>query len=149
MAWYFYILIIVGIVLVFFLIKKLTKPRFKKVEKYLKPKSVEVKKEPVKSEMKIQEPIGLNFDAKFIADEDNYIPKEDKEDSYEPFDFGRHTRMKKQKTILQQIRELSPELKALIFDRGLAKKDYEFMSKKDWIRIPFNEVKRVQFFWWN
>jgi hypothetical protein len=34
----------------------------------------------------------------------------------------------------------------LLFDRGLARKDYDFNSKKDWTRITFNEVKSVQFF---
>lgn len=136
MAWYYYILIIVGVVLAFFVIKKLTKPKFKKVEKYLKMAPVEQTKPAIKSEAKVETPVGLSLDAKFKTEEETYYNSQKEEEQEIPnisdaFDFNKFSKGLKKNNILEEIRGLSPELKALIFDRGLARKDYEFMSKKD------------------
>ena len=73
----------------------------------------------------------------YSDNEETYDQQEDDE-TIRGFDYDQFEppKLQKPKNLLEQIRELSPELKMLIFDRGLARKDYDFKSKKDWIRIP-------------
>ena len=137
MAWYYYLLIAIGVIGFFFLLTKLTRPKFKKVKKYLQQKPAQEEKKIVSVEQKVvSSPVGLNLDAKYKTDEELYYENQaDKKASYNEqsdIDFSKLKRKNQNtKSILEQIQELSPELKALIFDRGLARKDYEFMSKKD------------------
>ncbi len=145
MDWYYYILIGVGALFGLFLIVlifgKLTKPSYKKVQKYLVQKPVEEVKSVEISTKKMDTPIGLNLEGKFNIDDFDVEETQERKDDFGGLDFSKLKKpVDKKKPLLEQIRELSPELKALVFDRGLARKDYEFMSKKDWIRIPFNEV---------
>lgn len=138
MKWYFILIIIAGALLGLFLliltISKITKPKFKHVKKYLSPKTPEVK--AVKEEQKatpVSSPIGLNFDNVYAEEDARDSLENDEEPDFSGFDFSKvnHKNQQQNKSILEQIRELSPELKMLIFDRGLARKDYDFKSKKD------------------
>lgn len=152
MQWYMILLICVGVIIalafVIFVAGKLAKPRFKNVEKYLVKQ--EEKKENVEpQEAKVDVSIGLNLDGIFKTDEEVYYESNKEEKNLIAEEKPKMKSIQKKETgssLLEQIRNLSPELKALIFDRGLARKEYDFMSKKDWTSIPFNEVWRVQFF---
>ncbi len=134
MAWYLILLIIVGCLLVligfFLLIKKATKPKFKDAKKYLETQQ-QIEKIEEKKEQNVASPIGLNLNSVYNDEEESFYSQDAEEIS--DFNFEKFNPPKKQepKSLLEQIRELSPELKMLIFDRGLARKDYDFKSKKD------------------
>ena len=140
MAWYLILLIIlasvIGLFGFIFLLGRLTKSKFKNAKKYLSPK-VHIETAPVE-EKKVEEvvasKIGLNFENQFSDDEQPYFEDEnDQEQNFEGMNLDDYKINKntKTKSLLEQIRELSPELKMLIFDRGLARKEYDFKSKKD------------------
>ena len=151
MHWLTVVLIIVGVIialaLIVFVLGKLSRPKFKKAQKYLakKPATTE---NVVAKKVETDSAIGLNLDGVFNFEEEKYF--EENTNDEEVFDSKPKplTKAKPQatKTLLEQIRELSPELKALIFDRGLARKEYDFNSKLDWTSITFKEVSMFNFF---
>ena len=137
MAWYLIVLIVlaslVGLFLTIFIIGKIARPKFKfKHEK----KHTNVKASKVEQPKPIitNSNIGLNLEGKIpYAD---YFDDEPKEIDEPKIDVDKeslkaYNDKTKNKSLAQQIRELSPELKVLLFDRGLARKDYDFNSKKD------------------
>ncbi len=134
MPWYLIVLIVVAVVAVIAIfVSQLSKPRFgKNAQKYLVKK--EAPKEEIKTnaEVKPDSAIGLNLDEIFSANEENYF-EENKQNDEERVKFRPMNKAKVQtgKSLLEQIKELSPELRALLFDRGLARKEYDFNSKQD------------------
>ena len=118
------------LVCAFLLIKKFTQPKFKKAKKYLEQ---QVKVEKVEKQEVIEKasPIGLNLNSVYTDEEESFYSQDDEE--INDFDFEKFNppKVEKHKSLLEQIKQLSPELKMLIFDRGLARKDYDFKSKKD------------------
>ena len=137
MPWYLSILIVVAVIasIVFFIfvVGKLSKPRFNKsAHKYLVKKEVAKEEVAKKEEEKTDSAIGLNLDGIFSTEEEIYFeenkPKEEVLSRPRPITKAK---VETGKTLLEQIRELSPELKALLFDRGLARKEYDFNSKQD------------------
>ena len=146
MEWYFILLIAVGILLsllfIIFILGKFARPNFRKAKAYLQKKEVAPKTE-VKTKQSESMPIGLSFDDKFNTVNEEAYYHENKKTQIKPpvapFDAEGFNKFKErfnrkkqeQKTLIQKIRELPPELKVLLFDRGLARKDYEFKSKKN------------------
>jgi len=135
MEWYFILLIIVGGLLVLvcalLVIRKLTQPKFKKAKKYLEQHAKIEKVEQQQEEVAKGSPIGLNLDSVYADEEESLYSQDDEEINNFDFEKFDPPKVEKKKSLLEQIRELSPELKMLIFDRGLARKDYDFKSKKD------------------
>ncbi len=144
MDWYVILLIVVGVIFVFFiltfLLHKLTKPRFKNANKYLNSQPTVPQVKEIKQEEQKVSPVGLNLDGMFGDDERLYYEQDENKSDLDDFDFNNFSfkrEKKEKKSLAEQIRELSPELKILLFDRGLARKEFEFKSKKDWTCIPF------------
>ena len=144
MAWYYILLICLGgIVILWFVLSKFTKPKFK----YNKTKT---DTETPRLNVQIKEGVGLNLEDKFQTDSALYSEintgrtNNNRERNLREMDFAKMkekmNRQKKPKSLAQQIRELPPVIKMLIFDRGLARKEYDFKSKKSWTSIPFIEV---------
>lgn len=137
MAWYMILLYIfagiLGLGCFIWVLGRLFRPKIK-----YKPSTMV--QTPVKEEIKeeIEKPMsGLSLDNKLSLDEDSV---EESQEDEEPIHFNeneysnfrrRLAQKHNKKTLLEQIQELSPELKMLIFDKGLARKDFEIMSKKD------------------
>ena len=134
MEWYFIILIVIaGLVFLWFSIKLISKPKFNKIEREISSH--------VDSKLNTKKEIGLSFDDKFNKSENLYsdinIPTKRKFapiDTYREKEFekirAKINQQKKEKSLAQQIKELPPALQMLLFDRGLAKKEYDFKSKK-------------------
>ena len=135
MAWYWIILIIVASILALFLtcllLSRVIKPKFKH-RAHKEKKSYSEGGVPI-----ITNPnIGLNLDGKI--GNTNYYDEPQIQKNYDDSDIDKDALESyknylkdKKKSIIDEIRNLSPELKVLLFDRGLARKDYDFNSKKD------------------
>ena len=118
-----------GLVFLYFIIKVLTKP---KIKTFQTPKIKKAEKQAQQVQAEVKSVQGLSFEEKFIVPEEPV--KLDYKDSLKnlPKDFPlAKKRTPKKKSLAEQINELSPELKALILDRGLARKDIDINSKKD------------------
>jgi hypothetical protein len=137
MAWYFIVLIvlcaIISLFVIWFLLSKILKPKFKyKVHKKTNKEKSAIDSIPVITNPKI----GLNLDGSIAGDklyEEETVSKVNDDIDKDALDAYKNYLKSKtpKKTILEEIRQLSPELKVLLFDRGLARKDYDFNSKKD------------------
>lgn len=149
MPWYLILLIVVaGIAVVGIFVKKLTGPRFNKnAHKYLVKKEEKNEEVHTNTEVKPDSAIGLNLEGIFSTDEEIYFEgnKQNEEERIKPRPMNK-AKIDTGKTLLEQIKDLSPELKALLFDRGLARKEYDFNSKQDWTSILFTEVWMFNFF---
>lgn len=136
MAWYYIVLIVICvIILLWFIFRKLTRPKFK----HTKTKKAEAEKPKVNVQMK--EGVGLNLEDQFNSDPSLYaemnVDKKNMNDQRRQFrerEFSKirekMNQQKKEKSLAEQIRELPPAIQMLIFDRGLARKEYDFKSKK-------------------
>lgn len=139
MAWYMILLVIVasiiGLIILWKFLKLITKPKFKYNNKLEKNQEAEIK--PVENNNTKPDVKGLSLDARFdIKDDEEEIEEteeqaERRRNLFAKFDKDIHSKPSNKKTLLEEIRSLSPELKAMLFDRGLARKDYDFKSKKD------------------
>ena len=126
--------VIVALVVLFFVIKAISKPKIN----YKKGTTTQTKDTKNASQPEIKKVEGLVFEEKYNIPEEpvKVYPERNLRNLPSPFpkDF---VSKKKKKTLAEQINELSPELKALILDKGLARKDIELKkSKKNWTCIP-------------
>ena len=124
LIWIF--LIIIGsstlFVVLISVLKRITQPKFPKETMY------EYKKN--ESEQNVS---GLSFTDSYISENPEYVEQAEEplEEKIDFPSFDRPFKFKKEKTILEQFGELSPEMKILFLDRVLARKDVEFKSKKN------------------
>lgn len=119
---------VIAIIFLYLIIKFLTKPKIKYTKNNTNIKNNTEKKEEKQAEVKSVE--GLVFEEKFVYPEEpvrnNFnsgLRKIQKPLSRQIF------RKEKKKSLAEQINELSPELKALLLDKGLARKDNDLNSK--------------------
>lgn len=125
--------IIVGafVFLVIFLatVKKLTMPKFPEIdyETYKNIKHRETIQNKTDYEPK------LSFSDKYIDENSENELEEKTDERPEKINFPRFRPNiePKKKTLLQQINELSPEMKMILLDKGLALKDFDLKSKKN------------------
>ena len=122
------ILLIIGSALVVFvalilILKKVTTPKFPKRDYFEKKKTNE--------NMQVSQ--GLSFDDSYISENPEYAEQVvDEKDVLDSFDkYQKMFSPRREKTLIEQINELSPEMKMLLLDRGLARKDFEIKSKKN------------------
>lgn len=121
----FIILIVIGSAIIFVtliaLLKKFTKPKFTQ-------NSYEYKKQNDDN----QKFSGLSFSDSYISENPEYVA-EVQEDEEEPIDYSKFKtplgRSGRKKSLIQQINELSPEMKILLLDRVLARRDTELNLK--------------------
>ena len=123
--------VIAGLIFLYFILKLLTKPKIKIASKVDNPVK-QTKKETQNVEVKKVE--GLNFEEKFIVEEEKRVDLSSLNNDFmsmkKPLPAVR-SKKKTQKSLAEQISELSPELKLLILDKSLATKDIEIKSKKN------------------
>ena len=135
-------LIVVASVVVFvsvlLILKKITMPKFPRTDDFI----------PKKTVGKPEITQGLSFNDAYIKENPEYVEQvEEQEVEEDPFQKYKNSfKPSKEKTLLEQINELSPQMKILLLDRCLALKDSDKNSKKSWIRITYDWGKRVQFF---
>lgn len=138
MAWYMILLIIIasiiGLIILWKFLKLITKPKFKNNFKFEKNQEAEIKS--VENNNSKPDVKGLSLDAHFDINDDEEVQETDEEvdrrrNMFAKFNKDFHSKSSNKKTLLDEINSLSPELKAMLFDRGLARKDYDFKSKKD------------------
>ena len=123
-------IVVVSLVVLFFIIKFATKPKIN-YKKSNNTTANSEKKANAKPEVKKVE--GLVFEEKFVVPEEpvsSYSHSNLRNIQRAPYKTNRLNK-KQSKSLAEQINELSPELKALILDKGLARKDVELKSKKN------------------
>lgn len=120
------VLIVVASVVVFvsvlLILKKVTMPKFPKTDVFIPKKTV--------GEPEVAQ--GLSFNDSYIKENPEYVEQvEEREEEEDPFQkYQNSFKPPREKTLLEQINELSPQMKILLLDKCLALKDSDINSKK-------------------